>query len=285
MEQQFQVFPLQSWFSFFKANRENEVSMTHMWQGCGERRETADFTRAVLKVLYRLRTNEPSSALGYRPHAKTVMQANTLSTRMTKGGGKKRRAPIPFVEFLQPTLDRVRVVLPREPLQQEEGLLEHAQQVLLKVHRHAVLGHKLVDAGHGEHAQPSAVHLVAIVLVSVLAPTVCGRRHCAGVELPVRRRRVRGDERSGLGLCPQVAAKPSKVKNGRQQGGRDACWKRDPAEEMSQALQDQAAELMTFIVQRRHGLAEQLWVLAALEQTPQQLNWNQIHQGETCIKK
>lgn len=191
---------------------------------------------------------------------------------------------IPFVEFLQTTLHGVSVVLPREPLQQEEGLLEHAQQVLLKVHRHAVFRHELVDAGHGEHAQPRAVHLVAVALVSVLALAICGRRHRAGVELPVRRRRVRGDERAGLGLRTQVAAETCKVKNGRQQGGRDARRQRDPAEEVSQALQDQAAELMAFIVQSRHGLAEQLGVLAALEQTPQQLNCNQRHQREICVK-
>lgn len=150
------------------------------------------------------------------------------------------------------------VVLPREPLQQEEGLLEHPQQVLLKVHRHAVLGHELVDAGHGEHAQPRAVHLAALALVSVLPLAVCGRRHRPGIELPVGRHGVRGDESSRLGLRPQVAAEARKVKNGRQQGGRDARGQGDPAEEVGQALQDQAAELMAFVVQRCHGLAEQL---------------------------
>lgn len=55
--------------------------------------------------------------------------------RPLRGGA----GPVLLIQLLQPALDCVSVVLSRHPLQEEEGLLEHAQQVLLKIHRHAVL--------------------------------------------------------------------------------------------------------------------------------------------------
>lgn len=77
-----------------------------------------------------------------------------------------------LVQLLQAALDCVSVVLPRHPLQEEEGLLEHAQQVLLKIHRHAVLRHELVDARHGEDAEPCPVHLAVPALLLVLPAAV-----------------------------------------------------------------------------------------------------------------
>lgn len=181
--------------------------------------------------------------------------------------------PVPLVQLLQAALDRVGVVLPRHPLQEEEGLLEHAQQVFLKIHRHAVLRHQLVDASHCEDAEPGPLHLAVAALLRVLPSAVGNWRHCAGVELPVGGGRVGGDEGSRFRFRPEVAAKPCKMEDGRQQGGGDVGGQRDPAEEVGQTLQDEAAELLTFAVQGGHGLAQQLGVLAALEQSAQQLHW------------
>lgn len=174
------------------------------------------------------------------------------------------------------------VVLSSHPLQEEEGLLEHAQQIFLEIHRHAVLRHQLVDAGHREDAEPGPLRLAAAALLHVLPSAVGNWRHRAGVELPVGGGRVGGDEGPRFLLRPEVAAKPCKMEDGCQQGGGDACGQRDPAEQVGQTLQDEAAELLTFAVQGCHGLAEQLGVLAALEQSAQQLHW-QVEQTQTPV--
>lgn len=80
--------------------------------------------------------------------------------------------PVPLVQLLQAALDCVSVVLSSHPLQEEEGLLEHAQQVFLKIHWHAVLRHELIDAGHCEDAEPCPVHLAAPTLLHVLPSAV-----------------------------------------------------------------------------------------------------------------
>lgn len=85
---------------------------------------------------------------------------------------KKWKGFVLLVQLLQAALDCVSVVLSGHPLQEEEGLLEHAQQVFLEIHRHAVLRHELVDAGHCEDAEPCTVHLAAPALLHVLSAAV-----------------------------------------------------------------------------------------------------------------
>lgn len=165
----------------------------------------------------------------------------------------------------------MRVILSCQPLQEKEGLLEHAQQILFKVHWHTVLRYQFIDAGHSEHTESGAVHLAALTLLSVSPSPVRHRQHIPGVKLSIRR--VGGDEGSRLGFRVKVTTKTCKMENGCQQRGCDVRGERDPAEQVGQTLQHQTTELLTLTVQRRHGLAEQLWILAALEQTAQQLHW------------
>lgn len=81
---------------------------------------------------------------------------------------KRWTGPVLLIQLLQAALDCVSVVLSSHPLQEEEGLLEHAQQVFLEIHRHAVLRHQLVDASHCEDAEPGPVHLADPALLHVL---------------------------------------------------------------------------------------------------------------------
>lgn len=181
---------------------------------------------------------------------------------------------IPLIEFLQAALDCMSIILSCQPLQEKEGLLEHAQQILLKIHWHTVLWHKLIDTGHGKNTKPGTIHLVALTLLSISPSSVWCWWHCPRIKLPIWRWGIGGDEGSNLGLCPKITAKTCKMENGCQQCGCDACGKWDPAEQVSQTLQNKTTELMTLIVQCCHGLAKQLWVLAALKQIPQQFHWH-----------
>lgn len=141
----------------------------------------------------------------------------------------------------------MRVVLLGDLLQEVESLLEHSEQVLLKLHRHAVLGHELVDAGHGQHAQAAPLlpqHRVVAAAVH--------RRHLAGA---------------------RVAAEPRKVEDGGEQGWGDAGGQGDPAEEVCQALQSQGADVFAVRVQDGDGLVQQFGRAGALQEATQEVAW------------
>lgn len=146
----------------------------------------------------------------------------------------------------------MRVVLLGDLLQEVEGLLEHAEQVLLELHRHTVLGHEFIDAGHGQHAQAAPLlpqHRVVAAAVH--------RGHLAGAG---------------------VAAEARKVEDGGEQGRGDARGQRDPAEQVGQALQGQAADVFTVRVQDGDGLVQQFGCAGALQEATQEVTWG----GERC---
>lgn len=154
----------------------------------------------------------------------------TALQKEARSPGTAAELLLPLIQLLEPALHRVRVVLLGDLLQEVESLLEHAEQVLLELHRHAVLGHEFVDAGHGQHPQTAPFlpqHRVVAAAVD--------RGHFAGAA---------------------VTAKAREVEDGGEQGRGDARGQGDPAEEVCQALQCQRADVFTVCVQDGDGLVQ-----------------------------
>lgn len=98
------------------------------------------------------------------------------------------------------------VILLGNLLQEVKSLLEHPQQILLKLYRYTVLGHQLIDARHGKHSKAATFLTQERVLAAAI-----DTGHLSG---------------------PGVAAEAGKMKDGSEERRGDARGQRDPAKEV-----------------------------------------------------